>query len=252
MTAPIPKLLADGLLDEMNEYILGAEHYFPEDHPCLLAWDREINRFLTTHPGHAQICLSRIAHFQGDVDNAEHYLDRALDRGVSQPAVWDNALMIYSNLVFATKAQEVARKLIGVDRGNIRVAIATVLACGGVRLVGRLLEQARKAELDMNTVTQIATIKEIAGAFEQAPDVDEQFAAAIDCAGEVLRKRKLFWLERAPRFRFDSGTGCFGIRYRVAVTPAEASQMTVDTADLLIARNLQAVPITIGFTGVKA
>jgi hypothetical protein len=192
-----------------------------------------------------------MAHFQGDVENAEHYLRRAQERGGAPEAVAENALMVYSNLVYATKAQAAARTSVDIRFGNVREKIASVLASGGVSQVRTLLGQAEKAGLDMDTIAQMAAMKEIAANMPQTAEEDKRMAAAIDCAGEVLRERKLFWLERAPRFRYDASTGCMGIRYRVAVAPSEAAQMTLQVADLLIARQLQDVPLTLGFTGVR-
>lgn len=233
----------------MNDAILGASRFLASDDPRILEWDQQIDRVHHRFPGAAILCWGMLAHLQGDADHAKSLYDNSRKNGVAAEIAADAKFTAFCNLVYASRAQPLIAGLFGAEQLNIGAGLPQVLSTGAISHAARMLEQAERANIGLSNVDQIAVMREIVSELTRLGASDAELAAAIDCAGEVLRKRRLFWQDRAPRYLYDKGTGCMGVRYRIDVSPSEAAEMNEELTDLLIDRNVHLAPVTLGFIG---
>lgn len=250
MPAAQPKSIGTELIKEMGEHLLRIDRYMEASDELHLKWDAQIDKLVYSQPIEAQFSLAMLAQFCGDVVNFEHFMDRAVEKGAPLVQVAGNLLMVYSNLVYATKAQAAAKQAVSIALQNIGLALNSVVASGAISFARGLLQQAERAKLNFDNVDQISAIREIASESVHWRATDADIGSAIDCAGEVIRRYKLFWLEAKPRLAFDPGTACMSIRYKIATSSKQAAAMNLEVTDLIIERNLQEVPVTLGFIGV--
>lgn len=67
-----------------------------------------------------------------------------------------------------------------------------------------------------------------------------------------MRERQLIWLDDAPQLSFDEEMDCPGVRWRVDMSPEDATDMSFKFIERLVAADLDSVPLTVGFIGSRA
>lgn len=251
MPAPLPVTTIEVAGREMDAAIVDLGHFLANDDERVVAWDAEIDKSFLKEPGFAHAGWAQLAQLRGDIEMVEHHVARSKKNGFDAQMVNHIAFMAYANLLYGTKGSALAQTHVDVKFQNIGKSIGTVASLGAFSRVNTLLVQAEAAAIDISHVKQIDTIKLMATEMSQAGVSDAEFAKVIDAAGDVMRQRRLFWLESQPRFGFDHGIGCAMIRHRVDVLPSEASSMNLELATILLDRRLEHVPLTVGFVGVK-
>lgn len=249
MPVASPKSIVSEVYNQLSRSILDQKRYLDVNDEQYRAWEREIDKLLFKQTGSAHLCYALLAQLAGDVEAAELHLERARKHGESASLVNENVLLVYSNLVCATKFLSAAESSVSVPANNVARYLHPMMASGGFAMLRKLLQQTESAGVDMTGHEHVATLRSLVSVVP-VDVTDAQYAAAIDTAGDVLRKHRLFWYGSEMRISHDEATGCAGIRYRVGVSTNAAAEMNLELVDLLIDRNLIDVPLTLGFIGV--
>lgn len=246
MIAPIPKAISEEIIDQMKDFILSATRFLDKDDERVIAWGDQLKKSMFAKPGHALACLGFLEQICGDADRADEYYERALQRGADRDLV-----VTYSNLGYVSKALKQFVWLGSEQRLNLPVGIPTAVTLGGFKLARRLLGEAEKMNVSLDNYGDFGTIRRLTSEMADSPVEDAKFAELLDLAGDVLRDHRLFWTGLYPIADFDEFTGWASIRYEVDVTPDYASQMNREFDDLVIAKGLHTVPLTVGFIGTR-
>ncbi|KTT17967.1 hypothetical protein NS331_16555 [Pseudacidovorax intermedius] len=103
--------------------------------------------------------------------------------------------------------------------------------------------------IDLSAIDQIEDVKMMAHKAFEFGIPDSEYARVLDLAGEMLRQRRLFWLDRSPRLLFDEEMDCHWVQFRIAVSPEDAADMTGELISLLVEADLDRLPINVSFYG---
>jgi hypothetical protein len=82
---------------------------------------------------------------------------------------------------------------------------------------------------------------------------EPQMCRIMDIALGVLRENELIWVGSLPEFSFvpaHVGGPLLCITYRVEMTPAQASELNAVFVDRLVAANLDALGVMVGYSGI--
>lgn len=254
MTIPQPQAVSVEIDDEVLAVLLPLSRYLSPDDPRVIDWMDRLDRALqaTRMRWLTFMSMGNVMHITGDADRMNRFFDRAAAAGAKPHQIAGYRGRMYQNLGYFSRSLEDLTSVISIRAHNLGMGIEVVTGVGGFRLVADLLDQARLAELGLDHVPQIEDIRQIAAFASRAPFSDEQYSAVLDVAGELLREQGLLWLDLSPQFSFDDEMDCPGVRFRVDLTADEAANMTFAFIDRIVHRNLDSVPLTVGFIGVKA
>lgn len=250
MTAPIPKTVAGEIHKELQTRLLTIPRYLEEGDSLYIQNMDELQKGLFATRVESLLAMATLAHMTGDIDHAERFMARAETAGASAVDVTAQRVAMNQNLGYASRALGLCEQAIRGPKIVFSFGLPVLPGVGGFSLLRLALETAEAAKIDLRRVDQIEDIRFMAQATAALPFTDQQYAAVLDLAGEILRARKLFWLDSAPRMFFDEEMQCAGIRYRVAVPPEEAAVMESELVRAIVGNNLDDVPITVGFIGV--
>lgn len=250
MSAPLPVKKAEEILNEMGELVILLHRYLSWDDERIIAWRDRLEAGLVAG-GRSRTfqVLAMLHHLYGDVDGMERLYERALTAGASRIEIAGDRIPVYLNLGFASKALSDCLHCYSVNALNIGFGLPFVVSSGGFSLAAELIKAAELAKIDLSHVSQIQKIIQVAQGASMNSFDDAQYAKVLDLAGDILRENSLFWLERAPRLSFDAEMRCVGVRYRVGVTPEEATDLTNDFTNRLIGSGLIEVPVSVRFIG---
>ncbi|MDM0041537.1 hypothetical protein QTH89_05175 [Variovorax sp. J22G21] len=249
MSAPISMTVTSRVESEVARTLYALPHYLPADDERILAWSDELQKAMTAGRARAFAGFAILAHLTGDLEGAERFLARAETSGFSEIEMAGARIPIFMNLGYASRALAECETLVSVERMNIGVGLPMVVGSGGLKFAAHLLARAEAAGIDLSSVRQISQIRQIAGIATRIAVPDSRFSHVLDIAGALLRKQQMFWLEESPRFTYDHEMQCVGIRYRIEVSPDEASRLNGELIDQVIGEGLTDVPLSIRFLG---
>ena len=253
MTAPQPLARIEQIERELSELVVLLPRFLERSDPRVIQWEDEIERSLQGKGNRAKAFEVRafLAHMTGDIEFVERCMERAEINGASELALAALRTTIYSNLGFSTKAQEAGRRAFEVARLNLAIGVLWMTSAGALNFAAKLLDQAALAKIDCSHITHYDAILKVASYTKMNVFSDAEFGKILDMAGELMREKKLFWLDLAPRISFDAEMNCAGIRYRLDVSPEEASELNSQLTEKIVEADLVLVPLTVRFIGVQ-
>lgn len=226
-------------------------HYLDESDERVIGWADQLDKAMRTgHAVEAMEVYAYLCQLQGDMQRADKFFQRAEARGAQSLEIDNQRMLISLNLGFASQALAHARKLAAANVLDVVEGIAQAFICGGFSLVRGYMQQLVEHDVDLSPMRQFAQVRQIVEGTADLGFSDDQFAAVLDVAGTVMRERRLFWMEPGPRASFDHENRCASFRYRLEVTPSEASAIAGDFACRLIDAGLDAVPFAVCFIGL--
>lgn len=158
-----------------------------------------------------------------------------------------------SNFLYASKARELASDALRVHTNHDQIFFSCV-TIGAFQTICDAIDRANE-ERRVILANSVIPLSRKAVAVLQALDVTERdVAACIDVAGEMLRARRLMWLDNAPNVHITGdavGEPGIALDYKLAVNPADAASLTWELCERLIDRDLYRLGVTIGFVGVR-
>jgi hypothetical protein len=247
-----PATIAKRIDEQINARMLKMVRFIDANDFQMLRWEDEIQQLQQVDASNAFVLLALIAHMRGEIDALEQHMQSA-DR-LKHPFIISGMarLCAYSNLGFATKALDYFRNCVDIKNSNIIESALTGCSIGAFQRMGTIMDQAKAANLEFPYGPQMAIVGEAAMVLQRNGVTDDQCAKVVDAAGEVLRNRKLFWQELYPQITVNEEDGTVAMRMRVDATAKEASEMTIETADKLIAQDLDTLPFYVHFLGARA
>ncbi|UST52928.1 hypothetical protein NF681_11290 [Comamonadaceae bacterium OTU4NAUVB1] len=252
MTNPSPEKVAIEIPEAVSELLFHIGHYIPSDDPRIIGWIDDLTKAMPAGRAEAFLAMAVVSHITGDIDRAVRFFERAETAGAPRQWLARLRCAVYQNLGFFTEAVIHGRQAFSIEVHNVGMGLPIVAAAGGFGFVAELLEQARLGQVDLGYVEQIEEIRQIAQ-FAQSNDIpDERFSAVLDIAGSLMRERQLIWLDDAPQLSFDEEMDCPGVRWRVDMSPEDATDMSFKFIERLVAADLDSVPLTVGFIGSRA
>lgn len=253
MTAPTPETIGPQLQDQINRWIVNAERYLRNgDEPMLVKrWERDVEALEKHSAAAASLFRARLAEARGDLPQVLYWVGNALKLHAPHDDTVEACLVACSNLCCASEGLKWVRGHVDIKYGNIARSLRLMCSLGAFSELKRLFDQAERGGVDLTNAAMPANVTEIAALISEAGVSDDECAAVIDVAGDVLRMHSLFWLGMQPEFLLDDEDQSLLIRYQVAVTPNEATTMTMEAINKLIERDLDRTAVMIGFVGMR-
>lgn len=247
-----PATISQRVGEQINASMLRMTHFYQPTDFAVLRWMDELKQLMRANAMEAYRWQAMVHHMTGDSLEMERSLENASRLGLSVSSVADDFLTGYVNLTMATKALPYYRSGIDIKNGNVVGSINIGVAVGFFQRALELLEQVMLAKLELPEEFNVNMVKCAADVLKAQNVNDDLCAQVVDAAGEVMRARKLFWLDQSPVYTINEVSRTVGLQYRVAVDHAEAASMTMETAEKLIERDLDTLPFYVTFLGSKA
>ncbi len=251
MTAPQPQSIVSSIIDEINVALVESNGYLAIDSQDIVAWDSALRKVEKTQPELSALTRALWCVLLGDVVGMEGAIADARKAGAYSEHVLEVQTVGYTNLGYGTKGLAAFRRIVDIRNLNIASGIRAGVACAAFSRIEALAVQAENARLDLSMLQALPDWRRAALAIAHQGMTDDECARIVDIAGEVLRSRSLFWLDRAPGVISNGIDHPVILNMRVATTPEDASAMTLEVVDKLCAAELQGSSFLISFTGVK-
>lgn len=253
MTAPVAKTKGPNLLNELSEFVTKAHRHIEIDDKSISyqKWCREAENVMRVDAAMGSIVKAKLSEAHGDVVRADYWYDNFVKLTKNHSAIAVYQLVTYSNLGYGSKGLQVFREHVDISHGNIGETIWLAIGVGAFQYMNELIKQAQRGKLELPELN-MALSQEIAELMAASGTSDDTCAAVIDVAGEVLRKRRLFWLGDHAKFILDKHSNSVLMRFSVEASYKDASRMTMEAAEILIERNLDSSALMIDFVGAHA
>lgn len=247
-----PATIAQRIGNQINTAMIAMTTFFEPNEFRILRWSDELNQLMKANAMEGYRWQAILHHMTGNVGGMELSMQNASRLGLQPSDFSGNLLIGYANLTMATKALPHYQSGIDVKYGNISGGLSTGLAVGLFQRANELLEQLGLAALSAPKEVNMDKVKLATQVLRSQGVTDELCATVVDAAGEVLRERKLFWLDQSPEYFVNDMSCTVGLQYRVSVDHSEAALMTMQTAEKLIERNLDTLPFYVTFLGASS
>jgi hypothetical protein len=251
MSAPVAQTKGASLLTQLSEFVAKSKRFLDPKSTSIdvLRWEKEIDAVMRIDAVDGSLLKAKLAEAHGNIDEVERWSRNAINLRASALFTAPHLLVAYSNLGFASRGLQVFRERVDISVGNIGECLWLAPGVGAFHEMTRLLDQAARGNVELPEREELVQGLEIAEIMSEAGVSDDQCAAIIDVAGEVLRRYGLFWLGPKQEFIVDHVGRSALMQFKVDATYAEASMMSVEAIDLLIERNLDTQPFAINFVG---
>ena len=200
---------------------------------------------------------SILASLEGDIDEAERWIQNA--GLLNHPGANQARLFTLANLGYATRGLAHVRQSMRAGMADVSPMFGAALAVGAFTTIARIVDETPAASQVLAAIANpsIEVARRGAKALALAGCTEDELAHVLDVAGEVLRERRLLWLDPQPGFivldgtEGDGGTPGIHVSYRVDVSPHEAAEMASEVADRLAERDLMPVALSVSFIGSR-
>ncbi|VWX63203.1 conserved hypothetical protein [Burkholderiales bacterium 8X] len=251
MSAPEPLPLGAVLSTEMNRRMGAMDHHLRSDDPQIIQWLDQMPKVRAASPALEALCQANIYHMMGDTARFEEWIAVARRNDAPWDAVFETQVVGYANLSYATKGYEVFRRLVDIARLNVGRLIGLGVSLGAFQRIEELATQAANAKIDLSGIKLLPEWIRAAQILRDRSLSDEDCAKVVDVAGSLLREHQLFWTESSPRLLLSEAAGEVVLRFRVDLTPDEASVLTGVLVDRLVSEGLDVSPLLVNFVGTK-
>lgn len=254
MPAPIPKLKADSVIDQVNSIILAATTYLPPDDMVVRRLLREAEDSITASPAAGHSALACVYQLVGDAEKAKHHSDNAI-RLSGDLVFVVNRSSILANLGLASEGQQSFKAVIPPEKGWTKFIWNQGLVLGAYRMMNDALVTARRLMLDLEQI-DTQTVERAAQVMEKLNISDADVALILDAAGEILRKHRLFYVGKAPRVDIWDGDGrmpFIRVTFKTSVSQQAAHDMYMELVDKVLERSPRAhSAVSVEFEGATA
>lgn len=254
MPAPVPQLKANAIIEQVSSIIVSATTYLSPDDMVIRRLLREAEDSIVAYPAAGHSALACVYQLVGDAERTKYHIDNAIR--LSNDLVWVvNRSAILSNLGFASEGQKSFKAVVAPENGWMKVVWNQGFALGAYRTMNDALVGARKLKLDIEQL-DASTVERAAKVMEKLNLSDADVALIFDAAGEILRKRRLFYLGQAPRTVVWDGDGrmpFIKIIFKTSSSPQATQDMYLELVDKVLERSLIAhSAVSVEFEGATA
>ncbi len=254
MSAPVARTKGADLLTQLSEFVAHSKRFLdPQSRSMdVLRWEREIADVMKVSAIEGSFAKAKLAEAHGDIEEVERWIRNATHLNAHLLDTAPNLLVAYGNLGYASRGLKVFRESVDIAHGNIGQCLRFAAGLGAFQVMNHLLLQFKRGNVELPKEEDLMQDFEIASLMSKAGVADDQSAAIIDVAGEVLRKYRLFWLGPNKEFILDRQSSSALMQFRIDATYEDASKISEEAIKLLIERDLDALPFMINFVGNRA
>lgn len=195
---------------------------------------------------------SQLHHLAGDLDGAEYWAQNVIKNGSEIDGI-ETLCTANANLGYVSRASVHFENLLRVQNGRVNASLALTIACGSFAAASTAAQRLLKAggRVEREDIIMIADASR--NALDSLGVPEGHLRAMMDQAGELLRSRRLLWLNESPQvLSSKNGDAPFvALNYRLDVSPAEAAEMTWELAERLVSLDLMPNSVTVAFIGER-
>ena len=243
MPASLPSTIASQLNDKINTLFLKTESYLNENDFAIHNLSAEAKKLIKADACAGHLALAKIYHVCGNVEKMLHHFDVAQRLSNTIQADY-NAATCMVNLGLFSKAQRYFAIIGDPTAGYFKKEFSLGLCCGAFNRLRLYLEQAQKMKLDFSGIP-IETMLRAQAVLAAGGITDENVAAVLDFAGEVMREERFFFEGEMPDIAIDDGPfdvpHCVYLTFKVKCSGTEAARLS-STLFGKIAERLDHIP----------
>jgi hypothetical protein len=249
MATPQQATIADDIHHKLNGEFQRVHGFLSPTSAKFTRYMDDLNTLGKVDAASRSVLLVLLYTLCGDREQCEYYLNNAVRIHAPEGFVKSARVTMLMNLgYFSESLAEVAT--FDVVRHGLPDRLMAVPPCNGAFHTHKsLFEEAQRMNIS-NLPLMPDGVDAAAEIMDQWGDTDEEFAAALDFAGEIMRERNLIFednlvVEPVP-FPPDGGVGYVKLRFKVAVDLDTSIDMTFDYNDRL-ARSGRKIPSSLVF-----
>lgn len=248
MHAPATATIANDLQERIEGLIADATHYLSPFDRNLTRLKDELDVLGKADAGARSVLLSLIYGLCGDRVQCDYYLNNAERIHAPSEQIKLARITTLLNLGYSSEALDEMQRIDITEHGLPRRMMSNQPANGAFHTLDSLFERATRLQIpNLPDRTSISPVVEI---MDSWGDTDQDYCAALDIAGEILREHKLFFIGNAEatavHMPSDGSAGYVKLVYKVAVDADTSMDMTLDYVDR-IARSGRKIPPSLVF-----
>lgn len=242
MAGPVPVTAANELVEELNRRLLVEPRYASPDDLNFRRFLARAKSIVQVEPGLGHNVLGLLYGYAGDKVKALHHLDLALKLDAKHAVIfYGNQASTLVNLGYFSEAQEPFRRGSTPEEGFFTAKWTAGMSCGAFHALASFVERARLLKLDLAKVP-VELIERAVRLMNELSISDADLAIALDVAGDLLRKNRLFFIGETPEvFVWDEDEleKTLSFTYKVGLASSEALALDRELGRALIERDVK-------------
>lgn len=255
MTTPVQATIGQEIHERLIQAIWDGTHYWSTSSRNFTSIVDDLDKLGKVDAAERSLLMILLYGLAGDREQAEYYARNA-GRIFADPGEIKLCRMgVLVNLGYATEALHEMRKFDLREHGLPRYMMACPPGNGAFHTINAMFDLA--TEMNIMNLPDRASLPEVVEIMDSWGDTDDDYSAALDIAGKILREKRLFFKNNMVidpvKVPADGGAGYVRLVYRVAVDFDTSLQMTSEYIDRL-ARSGHKIPpsLVFEFEGVEA
>lgn len=233
---PVPQTIANDINKTLSDLFLRSPQFLSKESTVFTELSDELDKLGKVDARQRSVLLSGLYALAGDRDKSEYYLDNSRRLHVDRNEIdLANVTMLYA-LGYFSEALPIVRELVEPQRGLIGAFLSSP-APGAHHLMQDLHEKAKDMNLQ-NIVPFPEALRSAIEIMDYWGDTDEDYVAALDIAGEILRNHRLFSIgesvvTRAIKRPLDGSPPYNKVVMNLGVDSMKAVELTCEYIDRL-------------------
>lgn len=247
-----PATIAFDLRERTKALLTGATRFLDRD----FVWRRlftDAEKLYKADAVNGSLEKAFLYHIVGDVKETRYWVDNARRLSRTKHEVLVSEMAMLGNLGFFSESALLYSQSVKLESNRLTewYCFGCLTANFSDMIANKLA--AEKANLDLGAEKETAMASQCDAVLKRLQITEQQVQAMLDVAGEVLRERKLFWLEQLPVIHTWNNADGAGLLYelKVGLSPDEAFALTEAVVDRLIERELDAPGLSFSFIGIN-
>ncbi|GAB1828712.1 hypothetical protein [Achromobacter xylosoxidans] len=250
------QLITDRVAARIRNRIIPAARYLATDDFESRLIEKECRQLLDASPYYGHLVYGIACTMWGNEDGVRYHFRKALE---AQSNDLGQALFFHaqslSNLGHFSEALALLQEALAPQNGFFTDRAALAPAIGAFHTLKLRAAEAERMNIQLPDSFPAEAARKAAELLESYGTSDADVAAVLDVAGEVLRRRRLFFLGKGPRWSIVDHPELHAVHflYEVDQTVDEVADMNFEFAELL-ARRDGAIPesVVVSFTGRRS
>ena len=253
MPAPVLATNANTIADRVGAIIVNSTHYLSSGDFTYRRLLVEATKVVNADPGIGHAILAFVRQLSGDVEGVRSDLAHASRFGYAQ-VIAVNGLTCYVNLGLFSEARSYYIQAADPKNGYFSEINEVGIACGAFRTLREFYELALRMKIDIAEFALRDRALQAADLLERTGTTDDEVAALLDIAGELMRENNLFYLGRLPELTVlddDETERCVFLTFAVGEKPEVVSNMMFELASRAADRLPRIPPgFSVGFSAI--
>lgn len=232
----VPLSIAHLVSQEMSALFAVTHEYLAPDDERLIDIDRDLEKLASKRADQSSVLRVRYGVLMGDRDMAEYWLRNAERLRAERGEIELARLVMCVNLGYYSEAMAPLAYVIDPANGFASGILAKPPGTGALRMHSAMFDKAEKMNI-LDFPQRPSFLPDAIQAMDYWGETDEDYSAALDVAGEVLRSHKMLMMEHGfsvsvdqPR---DGSPGLVKLALRVVSDFDKCLDMTSEYTDKL-------------------